>query len=229
MLSKRLMPQPISLAIGLMCLGFALPRAAHAQAEALPPAAEPEPALPMKAPAAPVALPSYRTGFLAMPYVGVDIPVAAGSDGYALCVRVGTLLGWHITPKLSLNGEIGWDIMNHDTDPNIWRPSEHDLDLTLSPLLHLRSGEIVIGPKVGWFGNTRSTRGLTGNGQGVVFGLNAGWFFPLRKVVIGGLLNATFRHFASFDCQGVDSLTQETCSYHSDQTEAFGFSGAMLF
>jgi hypothetical protein len=223
------MPQPISLAIGFICLGVALPRAASAQAEELSPAPESRPATPTKAATASVALPSYRSGFLALPYVGVDIPVGAGSEGYALCVRVGSLLGWHVTPRFSINGEVSWDIMDHGTDPNIWSPSEHDVDLTLSPLLHFRSGEIVIGPKAGWFGNTRSTGGLTANGQGIVFGLNAGWFFPLRKVVIGGLLNATFRHFTTFDCQGSDSLTLETCGYHRDQTEAFGFSGAMIF
>ena len=46
--------------------------------------------------------PGFRRGFLAMPYIGLHIPVGSSGDAFDPGFRVGTFLGGHINPMFSL-------------------------------------------------------------------------------------------------------------------------------
>jgi hypothetical protein len=236
---------------GLLCLGLLLPRAAHAQAEELPPATigiEPRaPETPTRAlaPAAPVsprqttdlaptsATPNYQHGIVFAPYLGFNLPLGTASEHYSAGLRLGALLGWHVTPGLSVNGECSLDFMNADSDSSywssFWRPREFYVDATISPLVHIRSSQIVVGPKLGWFSNARSSPILTWNGQGFLFGINAGLFMPIRNVMVGGLLSAVMREFTSFSCVDHNPEALENCGYHANPTTTVGLTGAVLF
>jgi hypothetical protein len=226
---------------GLLALVLVCPRVTRAQAEELPPAAVdnvPAPAAPqattppMAAPPAaapsPQAPPSAAVardhGWMLIPYLGLNLPVAAAAKSYSAGFRLGGLAGWSLTPRFSINGEITLDLMDGDADSSMLKPHEHYLDFVLSPLLHFRSGNIVVGPKLGWFTNSRSfsdsdsaplrewmfvhgsRSGYSGpmleahSGQGFLFGINAGGFIPAGKLAIGLLAGASFRHFTTVDC-----------------------------
>jgi hypothetical protein len=163
-------------------------------------------------------------GWVLIPYFGLNLPVADTAKSYSAGFRLGGLAGWHVTPRISINGEFTLDFMDGDTDASMLKPHEHYLDFALSPLLHLRSGKIVVGPRLGWFTNNRSysdsdskplqewlathgsLSGYTGpileahSGQGLLFGINAGGFVLFDKLAIGLLASASFRHFATVDC-----------------------------
>ena len=243
------MPKTTAVATGLLCLGLLFPRPVHAQAEELPPSPDalgtqasasdvPTPASsgpvthqntngPAPAPAG--ATPSHQRGIVFAPYLGFNLPMGSTLDNYSLGFRLGALLGWHVTPRISLNGECSMDLMDADTD-GLWRPRELYVDVALSPLVHIRSSQIVVGPKVGWFSNARSSPTLTWNGQGILVGLNAGLFIPVRKVKVGGLLSAAVREFTSFSCEDHStSPTFETCGYHKNPAKTVGLTGAVLF
>jgi hypothetical protein len=216
---------------------------ARAQAEEAPPAAIdnlPGPAIPqasmspMPAPATPAVRqrpespPSTDVArdhrWVLIPYFGFNLPEDSAAKGYAAGFRLGVLAGWSLTPRFSVNGEVTLDFMDGETDASILKPHEHYLDLVLSPLIHLRSGRIVFGPRLGWFTNHRSFSDSDSapyrdclasagsradcagpnleahSGQGLLFGLNAGGFAPFGKVAIGLLASASIRHFTTVDC-----------------------------
>ena len=106
------------------------------------------------------------------------------------------------------------------------------MDFAFSPLYHLALPqlEIVVGPKLGFFGASSSVdyggSTYTGSGSGVAYGLNAGVFFPLGNIAIGGLLNVTVRSFSS--CDNTNSNSSDYCITGPDQ-KTLGFSGAMIF
>lgn len=231
---------------GLLAFALAFPRGAQAQAEAAPepapdlvpaPAsprssspptpvsAAPGPAAPPAAqPTPPVAVGRER-GLVFVPYLGMNLPVGSLAEIYSAGFRVGVLAGWHVAPRVSLNGELTLDLMDADTDTSILKPHEYTLDVALSPLFHFRSGEVVVGPTLGWFTNHRSDseddraaylanianlENGTGtgsepiaqphSGQGFLLGINAGGFVPVGKLAIGLLASGTFRHFVTMSC-----------------------------
>jgi hypothetical protein len=71
------------------------------------------------------------------------------------------------------------------------------VDLTLSPLMSLRAGQVRLGPKIGWFSSRETDESLTADGSGLLFGFNVGLFVPYGGVSIGGLLTGSFRFFTS--------------------------------
>jgi hypothetical protein len=206
---------------GLIVLVLACSGVAHAQAEELPQAAPektPAPealqaAPPTTAPSVAPPTPPAPTSaaierahrWVLIPYFGFNLPVASAAKNYSAGFRLGGLVGWHVTPRFSINGEFTLDLMDGDADSSILRPHEHYLDFVLSPLLHFRSGRIVIGPRLGWFTNNRSL-GYAGtlpeahSGQGFVLGINAGGFAPVGTLQVGLLASASFRHFTTVDC-----------------------------
>lgn len=212
------------LATSIAFLGLALvsSRSVRAQAEALPPLlseAQPAAASPARvaetgqqkptAPtsAAPLLTDSVpRRGLVLMPSVGFAVPVGSTAEGgYSSSYRLGALIGWHLTSLFSLNGECNLEFVDANTDASFWRPHELFADFTLSPLFHIQSGEVLIGPKLGWFRDARSEGERSGRGQGYLLGLNAGLFLPLRGLMVGGLVSGAFRHFTSFTCDGFDA------------------------
>ena len=187
-------------------LAAALPATAHpalATAPAVPPALAPQPGYHPSPPARP----ATRRGLLFLPYVGFSSLVGDGSDRYSTGLRLGAMLGGHIGPLFSLNGELGIDIMNPDTkgysDHSV---TEVFLDFTLSPFFHFGVPyvEFVLGPKIGlfaWLGSTTySNTSADFSGYGLVYGFTAGAFFPIGRMAIGGILSYTGRKFLEDSC-----------------------------
>jgi len=203
-------------------LVLAQPRLVRAQAEELPPELAgtqnvPPPSKPSQASSQAMATPqpapppSHQPTILFVPYLGFTLPVGDGWAGYKASPRFGALLGWHATERLSLNGECDVDYARSDLRgppqygdtprPNFWtgfwNPPRHYIDLTFSPLVSLRAGQIRLGPKIGWFTSKGSDDWGPATGSGFLVGLNAGLFLPYRSVSIGGLLTGSFRVFTS--------------------------------
>jgi hypothetical protein len=159
----------------------------------------------------PVPAPNRRPTILFVPDLGFSLPVGDGGAGYKASPRFGALLGWHATERLSLNGECDVDYARSDLRgpppyvdtprPNFWtrfwNPPRHYIDLTLSPLVSLRAGQVRLGPKIGWFTSKGSDDWGPATGSGLLFGFNAGLFLPYRSVSVGGLLTGSFRVFTS--------------------------------
>ena len=211
---------------GLFCFALVQPHLAHAQAEELPPelaaeqnASSPTPpsqeshqatAVPQPASQA-VPTPIHRPRILFVPYLGLSLPMGDGWAGFKGSPRFGALLGWHATEWLSLNGESDIDYVRSAPDPSspyadmprqnfwegFWNPPRHYIDLTFSPLVSLRAGQIRLGPKIGWFTSKESAEGSSSTGSGLLFGFNSGLFLPYRGVSVGGLLTGSFRFFTS--------------------------------
>lgn len=148
-----------------------------------------------------------------MPYLGFTLPVVDGWAGFNPSPRFGAVFGWHATERVSLNGECDVDYVRPDharleTDPpqlkdrasfwpGFWSPPRYYVDLTFSPLVSLRDGQVRLGPKVGWSTSRGSFEGVPATGSGLVFGFNAGLFLPYQGVSVGGLLTGSFRVFTS--------------------------------
>lgn len=206
---------------GLSCFVLVLPRLARAQAEELPPelAAEQNMSSPtrpaqassqaMDAPQA-VPTPIHRPTVLVVPYLGLTLPVGDGWAGFNAGPRFGALLGWHATDRLSLNGECDLDYARPDPRPwfnldgprpsfwdGFWNPPVRYIDLTFSPLVSLRAGQVRLGPKIGWFTSKESVGAVPTTGSGLLVGFNAGLFLPYRSVSVGGMLTGSFRVFTS--------------------------------
>jgi hypothetical protein len=223
----RLFLRPLTVALaGLSCFVLMLPRLARAQAEELPPelAAEqnvPSPARPSQVssqamaapqPASP-AVPSsiHRPTILFVPYLGLSLPVGDGWAGFKGSPRFGAFLGWHATERLSINGEFDVDYVRSAPDApppyvdmprrnfwtGFWNPPRHTIDVTVSPLVSLRAGQVRLGPKIGWFTSKGSDDWGPASGAGLLVGFNAGLFLPYRSVSVGGLLTGSFRVFTT--------------------------------
>ena len=197
-----------------------------------PPGAEPQ--------CEPSARPATRRGLLFLPYIGLSSTVGQYSDGYFPGLRVGALLGVHVGPLLSLNGELGVDIMNPNagnTYTGTADRTEAFFDFTLSPLFHfgVPNLEFAVGPKIGWFnfvGSSRASDGGRGhsytldyNGHGIVYGFTAGAFVPVGRMALGGILSFTGRSFSGFHCSGSGGWV---CSSRPIDTKLISFSVAMM-
>jgi hypothetical protein len=198
-------------------------------AEPAPVAPAPAAPVPVATPAAPAPAPKspeHERGLVLIPYVGLNVPIGDLAQRYGAGPRFGLLAGWHIRPRISLNAEATFDFMDADSDPSFVRPHEYFLDLAVSPLLHLRSGRIVIGPKLGWFVNrrwqssdagggrevlsetgARSTAGyvyvpnlIAHHAQGFTVGLNLGAFAAVGKVNLGMLATVAVRQMVTTSC-----------------------------
>ena len=142
----------------------------------------------------------------------MNVPVGSLAEGYSPGVRFGAIGGWRSGPKVSLNGEVALDLIDASDDASFLRPHEYYLDFTASPLLHLRSGSIVVGPKLGWFVNRRSQSLSSGGGpnlrahtgQGLTVGLNLGGFADVGGVALGMIATFGYRKFVTSHCDDYD-------------------------
>jgi hypothetical protein len=189
------------------------------------------------APAPGYALPSeprFRRGFIILPYMGLNVPTGDAADVYSAGFRLGALFGWHMGTALSLNGEFNIDVMNVKTISGYNNPTDVTVDFAFSPLYHvaLPQLEIVVGPKLGFFGESMTYKedyygtSYSGSGSGFAYGLNAGVFIPLGNIALGGLLNLTIRNYSS--CSTSSNSDSDFCIDGPD-VKIFGFSGAMIF
>ncbi len=181
--------------------------------------------------------PAYRRGLLFLPYLGFNTVVGSGSDGYSTGLRLGGLLGFNLgAAPISLNGEMTLDIMNPTSSSYSGDTTEVYVDFAFSPLFHFGTPqiELVIGPKLGFFGesftNSYAGSDYKQSGSGVAYGLNAGVFVPLGRVAIGGMLNFTGHHFSSY-CY-TDPGYSEVCGdapSGTPEVKIIGFNAALLY
>jgi hypothetical protein len=126
----------------------------------------------------------HGTGFLALPYIGINSFGGDNAGNIDTGLRIGTFLGGRISDVVSLNGELTFDLMNPEVpaDTHVTETMAH---VTLSPLFHVDAGslELVIGPKFGFWSLRAdvSSTDLSGNldQRGWTLGVNAGLFFPV--------------------------------------------------
>jgi hypothetical protein len=93
--------------------------------------------------------PGFRRGFLALPYAGWQFPIHAVS-WVSSAVRVGVILGGHLSENLSLGGELAfatWEFRPWNDDH---RASQFDVNAALLRHVGWSWGEFMIGPKLGW-------------------------------------------------------------------------------
>lgn len=144
-----------------------------------------------------------RSGFQALPFIGINHPFGKTGEGTTTGFRIGTLLGGRLNDSLSLNGEILIDPINFKGQTTA---SETWVDLAFSPLFHAvgRDVEVVVGPKLGFFagGGDGYADPVNGDKQsftGVVAGINAGLFARVgSSALLGGMLNVQFRKITNY-------------------------------
>jgi len=198
-----------------------------------PPPISPSPVRPTAPPAAPYD-PAYRRGPLLMPFVGVHLPLGAASTAFDLGFRVGGILGHHVLPFLSLNGELTFDVLNGNEISAADHQSAHTVDLTFSPLFHFPTerGTIVLGPRVGGFSHAVSLVDFTNtpdgalNAHGLAYGLNAGLFGGIRDVAVGLLIGYTNRH-ATETCS-TPRNSPEVCASGGTPFQVLSITAAVL-
>ena len=144
-------------------------------------------------------------GFLLMGFVGVNMFAGKGilddsSAGVSLSVgpglRLGGLVGLHVTPWISANGELTVDFMNTDDQAGYWVSGGRRFVLAFSPLFHLAASnsgniEVALGPKLGMrYLSMTSHSTETFSAKGYLGGLNAGVFVRGGgTVMLGGLVS----------------------------------------
>jgi len=119
-----------------------------------------------------------------------------GSTGAGLGagLRLGGLVGWFITPEISLNGELSLDILSFKSDTAAAQSSLTGVrvQLSASPFYHLVlpiGAELLLGPKLGvWDTSLSDSSNNSISEKGYLFGLNAGMYFHLGPLAAGGLL-----------------------------------------
>jgi hypothetical protein len=168
----------------------------------------------------------YRRGALVLPSFGFatagESPSGEDPD---VGPRMGALLGWHLGSNLSLNGEIGFDIVRPSAVS--LRGDSHGLlfEYALSPLLHAGSvgGEFVLGPKVGRFSYSVESLGhgaMALDARGWSYGINAGVLLPVQTMAVGVLVSYTTMHVSKI-CEG-------TCKSPDVGSADFNLLGASL-
>lgn len=155
-----------------------------------------------------------------LPTIGINSFQGSGAEDVGVGLRLGALAGSRITELLSLNVGFAFDIANMEAPPGA-SASQYVLDIGFNPLVHfpLEKLEIVAGPLGGVFLDKGSLgAGATtvdSWGYGWTIGANAGLFFPVGKVRLGGLVNFYLRNPLKF-C--VTANGTDTC--RSDNVDA---------
>jgi hypothetical protein len=170
-----------------------------------------------------------------MPYIGVHVPTGDFGDGYDAGLRLGTLLGGHLSPTLSLNGELTIDVLNPEGVPSGADVTAVMVDLLFSPLFHFRSDafEGFIGPKLGAFGFSMSASYLgdsfEGTARGFAYGMNAGFGIPVGNMAIGGLFSYVGRHATQACTKLLGEPEECDDSPGGDDAHTIAFAGLVLF
>jgi hypothetical protein len=179
-----------------------------------------------------------RTGFLAIPYVGLNSFSGDGASGIDTGLRIGAILGGRVNDLFSVNGEVIADVLNFNTPPGV-SASETITALAGSPLFHLTtpSVDLVVGPKFGfWYLSGHASNGLDRadvTGHGWTLGLNLGVFFPVSDSASLGML-FSFATLEPMELCGTRTsyygYTEDVClSDGLDSTQVLGLTFAALF
>jgi hypothetical protein len=180
------------------------------------------------------AAPAERSGFLVLPYIGINSFFGNGTDNLDPGLRLGTILGGSVSGVFSANGEITVDVMN-PSSPGV-DASEAMVHLTFSPLFHVRTpgAEIVIGPKLGiWALSGHATDGITTadvSEEGWTIGGNVGAFFPVGS---GATSLGMFLSYANLQvtrvCASISGYPEMCSSDVSGDGNVLGLTFAALF
>jgi hypothetical protein len=170
-----------------------------------------------------------------MPYLGLNIPVGKSGDDLGSGFRMGAIVGGHVIPELSLNGELSIDFMNPKNVPSGASVTEVIADIVFSPLVHFGSDQIEVfaGPRIGAFGMSGSFSyggsSTDDSAQGLAYGFNVGAAVPVGNMAIGGLLVYTGRH-ATKVCSTLSGQS-ETCnsSPSGDDLKTLSIVGTVMF
>jgi len=175
--------------------------------------------------------PAGKSTFLAMIFLGVNSLQGDSGQHYGPGFRLGTILGGRVNDMFSINGELTFDFLNQNDLPPGDTITELEVDIALSPLFHVHTGnlELVVGPKLGFMGDSAQLdvggTTTTGSGSGFVYGLNAGLFAPVsRAVSLGGLVSFVGRKFnkiCTTDTTGLD--TCQTDNLPTDKVLGIAF------
>ncbi|MGA7742100.1 MAG: hypothetical protein ABSF35_13460 [Polyangia bacterium] len=179
----------------------------------------------------PVYTSPHGQGILVMPYVGFVAPVGSATDYYGTGLRIGTLLGWHLSRYLSINVEATLDILNPKGIASSFE--NYTFDYSLSPLLHLPVGKLalIVGPKIGLF-DENLIYTIDGNSynesfSGILFGVNVGLLVDVGRFEIGGLFSYSGRYYSS-PCHVIDEGGNR-CTYVSGAFHTVSLSGVVVF
>jgi hypothetical protein len=179
--------------------------------------------------------PGFRRGFFAMPYIGINIPVGSFGDSFDTGFRMGALLGGHINPMLSLNGEITIDVLNPKHVPSGVDVTAVMVDMLFSPLLHFGNAQVegFFGPKIGAFiyALTAKSGGVEakGSASGLAYGFNLGAAVPIGNIAVGGLLSFVGRHATKACYQNPGQAEVCDDSPSGDDAKMLSITGAVLF
>jgi hypothetical protein len=168
-----------------------------------PPPTYPQQQPPPGYPQPPAPTPQPQRAALFIGYFGAHVFTGKAADAYGPGFRLGGIAGLRAGPFLSLNGELGFDILNAKNQSSGEDLSGAVVELAFSPLLHLPSNgvELVVGPKLGLWGlyleGTSSLGSESLSANGWLGGLNAGFFASLGPTAaIGGLLTFEARKYS---------------------------------
>jgi hypothetical protein len=185
-----------------------------------------------------------RHSFVLLGYLGVQsYQGSASSDSFEgtptdlrldTGLRLGGLFGFHVGPQISLNAELTLDIPNAAVPQDAFGDSTDitavRFSLSFSPLYHIEQGnlEIVVGPKLGlWATQFSAANDFANNGDltysGWLLGLNAGVFYRLGRVGLGGLVSFDYDHVSSA-CENANDGSQNcdhSSTYSSDKILSF--------
>ncbi|MEP6653497.1 MAG: hypothetical protein ABJA82_09080, partial [Myxococcales bacterium] len=187
-------------------------------------------------PPPPPAGPVHRSGFLALPFLGLNSFQGKAGDNIGLGLRLGTLLGGRLNEMVSLNGEFTIDVVNPENVPSGVDLNVVEVVFAFSPLVHVPAGtvELVVGPKLGFWGGsaTESAGGMTDKASfsGFVLGLNAGLFGALgSSMSVGGLISFDVRTIRR-SCMTPSGFAEQcTTDNTGDADKVLGVNAALLF
>ena len=171
-----------------------------------------------------------------MPYLGTTLAMGDTSKAYNLGYRFGGMGGFHVSPFLSLNGEVTVDHLDPVDVENGYILKASAADLAFSPLFHLalERGDVVVGPKFGAYRYTTSlgadwtgTPPTDTTDYGIVYGINTGIFGSIGDVAVGVLLGYSGRH-ATEKCPTRQSDTA-TCPHGKSDLKLLTVAAAVLY
>lgn len=151
-------------------------------------------------------------GYVAMPFVGLH-SIRNSSSGTGLGLRVGGIGGARLNEHMSVNGEFSYDNINIDNSSS--GESAETFQLSLAPLFHQQvtpRGEIVVGPKVGFFHNAKTElyggSSLDVGVTGWMIGGNVGAFFLVSNPVeLGGMISFDYEKGTSCSAESFPCTT----------------------
>jgi hypothetical protein len=173
----------------------------------------------------------FRSGVLVLPNFGLVMPDAGSAANVTRPgPHMGAILGWHLAPWFSLNGELNLSVVQFNGQNGTSNDATGFLfDYALSPLFHVGAPnlEFVVGPKLGRFDYSLSdgsySQSVTG-ANGWIFGANVGVLVPLRTMAIGGLVTYT-----SYHATQICDSTCHTRDSSAGDFQVVGLSFAMLY